>query len=191
MSDFIKRAYSDEVVDSQIVTSAGGSLATELSSLDGVTATTAEINKLAGVSAGTVTASKAVVVGATSKVDTWDMTAAKIGGTAITATATELNKLASCNATTSELNKLASCTATTAELNKLASCTASTAELNLVDNKVASCTFTPAAGASTIADVVITAKDAAGATIAADTDPGAPVVSSSSMDTHLAPAHRL
>lgn len=154
MSDFIKRRYSDEVVDTQIVTSAGGSLAAELSSLDGVTATAAEINRLAAVTPGTLAASKYVAVGSDSKINTWDMTAMKIGGTSVTASATELNKLASC-------------TATTAELNKLASCTATTAELNLVDNKIASFTFTPAAGASTIAEIAITAKDAAGATIAA------------------------
>lgn len=139
MSDFIKRRYSDEVVDSQIVTSAGGSLAAELSSLDGVTATAAEINRLAGVTPGTLAASKYVAVGSDSKINSWDMTAMKLGGTSVTATA--------------------------AELNKLASCTATTAELNLVDNQIASFAISVAAGAANICEVTITAKDAAGATI--------------------------
>lgn len=59
-----------------------------------VTATAAEINTLASVAAGTVSASKAVVVGASKNVDTLDITTLKIGGTAVTSTATELNTVA-------------------------------------------------------------------------------------------------
>lgn len=70
----------------------------ELSKLAGVTATTAEINKLAGLSA----------------------------------TTTELNKLSGVTATTTEINKLAGLLATTAELNKLAGSTFSATELNYI-----------------------------------------------------------
>jgi hypothetical protein len=70
----------------------------ELSKLAGVTATTAELNKLAGLSA----------------------------------TTTELNKLYGVTATTAEINKLAGLLATTAELNKLAGSTFSATELNYI-----------------------------------------------------------
>lgn len=43
----------------------------------------------------------------------------KLAGTAVTATADELNKLDDCLCTTAELNKMNSCTATTEELNVL------------------------------------------------------------------------
>lgn len=79
------------------------------------------------VTAGTSAASKAVVLDASSKISAIDITALKIGGTSVTATAAELNEL---------------------------------------DGIVASFTFAPAAGASNVCDVVITAKDAAGATVA-------------------------
>ena len=72
--------------------------AAELNIMDGVTATAAELTKLAGVAAGTVTASKAVVVGANKEVDTLVIAdgGLKLGsgaGTAVTATADEINNI--------------------------------------------------------------------------------------------------
>jgi hypothetical protein len=55
-----------------------------------------------------------------------------INGTAVTASAAELNKLDGASVTTSQLNVLGALTASAAELNKLDSCTTSTAELNHV-----------------------------------------------------------
>jgi hypothetical protein len=57
----------------------------------------------------------------------------KIGGTAVTADAAELNKMDGLTASTTELNKMDGVTASTAELNKMDGVTASTAELNYVD----------------------------------------------------------
>jgi hypothetical protein len=81
----------------------------ELSKLAGVTATTAEINKLAGLSATTTELNK-------------------LSG--VTATTTEINKLAGLLATTAELNKLSGVTATTAQIEKLATITATSTEIN-------------------------------------------------------------
>lgn len=63
-----------------------------------ISATAAELNNLASVAAGTVTASKALVVGANKNLDTLAIAdgGLKLGsgaGTAVTATATELNQL--------------------------------------------------------------------------------------------------
>ncbi len=55
--------------------------------------TDVELEVLSGVTAGTSAASKAVVLSATSKIDSVDMTAWKVGGTAVTSTAVELNYL--------------------------------------------------------------------------------------------------
>ncbi len=74
-----------------------------------VTATAAEINKLDGVSSGTVTASKAVVVGANKNVDVLAIADLKLGagaGTSVTSTAAELNTLDGITSTTTELNLL-------------------------------------------------------------------------------------
>jgi hypothetical protein len=57
----------------------------------------------------------------------------EVGGTAITATAAELNLLDGVTATTAELNIMDGVTATTAEINLLDGVTATTAELNYVD----------------------------------------------------------
>lgn len=57
-------------------------------------------------------------------------------------------------------------TSTAAELNILDSVTATAGELNLTDNMPASITFAAASAAANIAEVTITVKDAAGATIA-------------------------
>ena len=60
-------------------------------------------------------------------------TSLSINGTAITATATELNTLDGITSTTAELNILDGVTSTAAELNILDGVTASTAEINLLD----------------------------------------------------------
>ena len=86
----------------------------ELNILDGVTADYVELNLLDGASAGTVVNSKAVVYGAAGEVD---VTSLEIGGTAVTATASELNVLDGITASTSELNILDGVTATSSELN--------------------------------------------------------------------------
>lgn len=57
----------------------------------------------------------------------------KIGGTVVTSTAAELNKLDGVTATTAELNIVDGLTATTAELNKMDGVTATTTEINYVD----------------------------------------------------------
>lgn len=57
----------------------------------------------------------------------------KVGGTAVTVTAAELNVLDGLTAATAELNLLDGVTATTLELNLLDGVTATTAELNYVD----------------------------------------------------------
>jgi hypothetical protein len=83
----------------------GATLSTaELNILDGVTATAAELNVNAGVVAGTSTASKTAVLGANKNLDVLALPVSglKIGagaGTAVTASAAELNKLTGSGAT--------------------------------------------------------------------------------------------
>jgi len=85
----------------------------ELNKLAGATVTTAEINKLAGATVTTAELNK--LAGAT-------------------VTTTELNKLAGATVTTAEINKLAGATVTTTELNKLAGATVTTTEINQLDS---------------------------------------------------------
>ena len=61
----------------------------------------------------------------------------KLGGTAVTSTAAELNILDGVTSTTAELNILDGVTSTTAELNILDGVTATTAELNILDGVTA------------------------------------------------------
>ena len=135
------------------------STASELNILDGVTSTTAELNLLDGSTAGTVVASKAVVVDSnkdiasfrnvtlTGELDaatldisgnadidgTLETDALSINGTTVTSTAAELNILDGVTSTASELNILDGVTSTTAELNILDGVTSTTAELNILD----------------------------------------------------------
>lgn len=91
-----------------LLNSAGTSTLGDLTSADLVAlagSSSTELGYLSGVTAGTVSASKAVVVDATKKVDTWDPTELKIGGTAITATAAELNALDITAAGTAQASK--------------------------------------------------------------------------------------
>jgi hypothetical protein len=98
----------------------------------------------------------------------------KVGGTAVTSTAAELNILDGVTATAAELNILDGVTATAAEINKLDGLTPTTAELNFVDGvtsaiqaqidakaPLASPTFTGtvALPATTVADAVTTTAD--------------------------------
>jgi hypothetical protein len=76
----------------------------------------------------------------------------KVGGTAVTSTAAELNILDGVTATAAELNILDGVTSTTAELNILDGVTATTAELNQLDTN----TFT---ADITIPDKIIHAGD--------------------------------
>jgi hypothetical protein len=62
----------------------------------------------------------------------------KVGGTAVTSTAAELNILDGVTASTAELNILDGVTASTAELNILDGVTSTTAELNILDGVTAS-----------------------------------------------------
>jgi hypothetical protein len=69
----------------------------DIEKLASITASAVEINKLAGVTAGTATAGKAVVLGVNKELDQVHTAALYLGsgaGTQITATATEINKLA-------------------------------------------------------------------------------------------------
>lgn len=61
----------------------------------------------------------------------------KVGGTAVSATAAELNILDGVTTSTAELNILDGVTASTAELNILAGVTATTAEINYIDGVTA------------------------------------------------------
>ena len=79
----------------------------ELNILDGVTATASELNLVDGSSAGTIVNSKAVVYGAAGEVNA---TTLQLSGTAITATAAELNLLDGVTATTTEINYLSGVT---------------------------------------------------------------------------------
>jgi hypothetical protein len=76
--------------------------------INGITASAAELNVLDGVTAGTVTASKGVVVDANKNLDTLVVTALKLGagaGTSLTSTASELNQLHSVTAGTTAASK--------------------------------------------------------------------------------------
>jgi uncharacterized protein YaiE (UPF0345 family) len=97
-------------INGTTVTSTGA----ELNILDGVTSTAAEINLLDGSEGGTITNNKAVIYDGNGVVNA---TTLQIAGTAITATAAEINKLDGVTASTDELNIIDGVTATTAEIN--------------------------------------------------------------------------
>ena len=81
--------------------------AAELNKMDGVTATSTQINYIAVTTAGTVEASKAVVVGASKDIDGIDVTTTfKLNGTQVTATAAQLNKAAVTTNGVVEANKV-------------------------------------------------------------------------------------
>lgn len=83
----------------------------EANTLNGLTATAAEINKLAGVTAGTATASKAVVLGTNKNLDALAIADGGFAlgsgaGTAVTSTAAELNILDGVTKTAAQINTL-------------------------------------------------------------------------------------
>jgi len=124
----------------------------------------AELETIDGVTAGTVAASKAIVVDSnkdftgarnitlTGELDagsldvsgdvdvdgTLETDALSINGTAVTSTAAELNILDGVTSTAAELNILDGVTATAAEINVLDGITSTVAELNILDGVTAS-----------------------------------------------------
>ena len=131
--------------------------------LGGTSISAAEIAPLDGIDAGTVAASKAVIVNSdkdvtgfrnitlTGELDagsldisgnadidgTLETDALSINSTLVTATAAELNILDGVTATAAELNILDGVTSTAAELNILDGVTSTAAELNLLDGSTA------------------------------------------------------
>jgi hypothetical protein len=110
--------------------------------LTNLTASVADLNLtttyLNGITPGTTTANKALVVDSNKRMDVLTVGTLSLGagaGTAITSTATELNKLTGCTAVTSELNTLAGVTAGTVTASK-ALVVDSSSKLNIlnVDN---------------------------------------------------------
>ena len=85
---------------------------TEVAIIDGLTATTAELNKMDGVTAST------------SEINILD---------GVTASTSEINILDGVTASTSEINKLDGVTASTSEINLLDGVTATTTEINYID----------------------------------------------------------
>lgn len=88
-----------------------------------LTATAAELNKNAGVTAGTISASKVVVVDANGAVLTWKTASLRLGTsgaeTTVTATGTEINALAGVTLGTPAASKVVSTDANTAVLSSL------------------------------------------------------------------------
>ena len=123
--------------------------AAELNLMDGVTATTAELNYVDGVTSNVQTQidTKAPVAdptftGTATAPTVNASTALQIGGAAITATATELNKMDGVTVSASDINSVTSkaaslsdlsVTASASELNIMDGVTATTAELNYND----------------------------------------------------------
>jgi hypothetical protein len=82
----------------------------EVAALNGVTASAAELNLIDGSTAGTVVASKALVVGSDKNLDVLAVADLKLGaaaGTSVTATAAELNILSGVTRTAAQLNEAA------------------------------------------------------------------------------------
>lgn len=124
-----------------------------------VTGTAAEMNVLHGVTAGTVAASKAVVVNSSRQVDYWDiLTTFKIGGAAVTASAANLNAIPTATGTGAVIDAMTKgyCTSPTVALS--ASAAVQTATITCKD----------ADGTQMAVPVALTvyvADDSAGATV--------------------------
>ena len=119
-------------------TSIGDISSSELSVLNGVTATTAELNILDGVSANASEINKLDgLLATTSELNTMSGITASTGELNIldgaTLSVAELNILDGVTSTTAELNILDGVTSTAAELNILDGATLTTTELNYVD----------------------------------------------------------
>ena len=136
--------------------------------------TAAELAVVDGVTAGTRTASKAIVVDADGTIDALDIDALSILGVASTSTAAELNVLAGVTPGTRTVSKAivvdASGTIDALDVDALAlngvAVDATAAELNLNDNKLAGATIGVGADAGTTVAVTIQFTDAAGADMA-------------------------
>jgi len=118
----------------------GVSLIDEVAALSGLEA--GEVAYLDGVTAGTVTAGKAVVTTTSKHIDALVISDGGLAlgagaGTAITSTAAELNILDGATLAVAELNILDGVTSTAAELNILDGVTATAAEINLIDGSIA------------------------------------------------------
>jgi hypothetical protein len=90
-----------------LLNSAGTANIGELSSADLVAlagSSSTELGYLTGVTAGTATASKALVVGTTKNIDTLDVASLKLGGVTITPTPAEINKLVQGTAAGKKIN---------------------------------------------------------------------------------------
>jgi len=95
-----------------------------------------ELIVLDNITAGTVSASKAVIVDSSKDITGFrnvNAVSYSINGTAIASTAAELNILDGVTSTTAELNILDGVTSTTAELNILDGVTSTASELNILD----------------------------------------------------------
>ena len=132
----------------RIASTAVTATAAEINKLDGVTATTTELNYVDVTAIGQSQAAKALTACAlgthtfgTSGGDEYFDIAChdlvdgglKLAGVLVTASAAEINKLDGTSASTSDFDKLAGITASAAEINTLDGITASTAELNILD----------------------------------------------------------
>jgi hypothetical protein len=93
--------------------------AAEINKLDGATATTGDLNKLADITATAAEINK--------------LDGATLDLAAVTATAAEVNVLDGAAATTDDLNKLSAVTATAAEINKLDGFTGDVDDLNYAE----------------------------------------------------------
>lgn len=152
--------------------------AAELNVLDGISATTTELNYVDGVTSaiqtqlnakaslasptftGTVTIPTADINGGnidgtaigSASASTGNFSTLSIAGSAITATAAELNKMDGVTATTAEINKLDGLTATTTELNYTDGVTSNIQTQLNAKAPIASPTFT---GTSTVPSLVL------------------------------------
>jgi len=174
---------SDLTASRALISDSGGDIAvsgvttTELDILDGLTATTAELNYVGGVTSAIQTqinSKQATITGAATTIDDADLTASRAvisnasGKVAVSGvTTTELNILDGLTASTAELNIMDGVTASTAELNIMDGVTASTAELNYVDGvtsaiqtQIDSKQATITGAATTIDDTDLTASRA-------------------------------
>ena len=115
----------------------------------------------------------------------------EVGGTAVTATAAELNILDGVTATTAELNIMDGVTATTAELNLLDGVTATTAELNYVDGVTSNIQTQldgklSSIGSGTVTNAMLAADSVTGAKIADNAINSEHYVDGSIDNAHLA-----
>ena len=109
--------------------------------------------------AGTLTASSAIITNAQNHVDALKTTGLYLGASGsavqVTASAAELNKLEGVTTSTAELNILDGATLDVVELNKLDGCTATTAQLNFNDVSAGALTASKALVADSMSTIDI------------------------------------